>query len=59
LKRQQALQELRTTERRRAYFRDAFHRQELVFGPEVRAFFTRTTTPPPQSNQTCSSVDCC
>lgn len=59
MKHQQALQELRTAERRRAYFRDASHRQELVFGPEVRAFLTRTTTPPPQSNQTCSSVDCC
>jgi len=58
-KHQQALQELRTAERRRAYFRDASHRQELVFGPEVRAFFPRTPTPPPQSNQTCSSADCC
>ena len=55
VKHQQALQELRTAERRRAYFRDASHRQELVFGPEVRVFFTRTTTlPSPQSNQTCS-----
>lgn len=59
-KHQQAMQELRTAERRRAYFRDASHRQELVFGPEVRAFFPRTITlPPPQSNQTFSSVDCC
>jgi hypothetical protein len=39
LRHEQALQELRTAERRRAYFRDASHRQELVFGPEVRAFF--------------------
>ena len=44
-KHQQALQELRTAERRRAYFRDASHRQNLVFGPEVRAFFPRTTSP--------------
>jgi hypothetical protein len=33
---EQTLQELRTADRRRAYFRDASHRQELVFGPEVR-----------------------
>lgn len=58
-KHQQALQELRTAERRRAYFRDASHRQNLVFGPEVRAFFPRTTTPPPQSNPISSRVDCC
>lgn len=31
-----AIQELRTADRRRAYFRDASHRQELIFGPEVR-----------------------
>ncbi len=31
----QALQELRTADRRRAYFRDASHRRELIFGPEV------------------------
>ena len=35
-KHEQALQELRTADRRRAYFRDASHRQELTFGPEVR-----------------------
>jgi hypothetical protein len=39
LKHEQALQELRTAERRRAYFRDASHRQELVLGPDVRVFF--------------------
>jgi hypothetical protein len=33
---EQTLQELRTADRRRAYFRDASHRRELVFGPEVR-----------------------
>lgn len=33
---EQTLQELRTADRRRAYFRDAAHRRELVFGPEVR-----------------------
>ena len=38
MRHEQALQELRTAERRRAYFRDVSHRQELVFGPEVRAF---------------------
>ena len=38
-KNRQALQELRTAERRRAYFRDTHHRQEIVFGPEVRVFF--------------------
>jgi Protein of unknown function (DUF1769) len=36
VKREQALLELRTADRRRAYFRDASHRQELTFGPEVR-----------------------
>jgi hypothetical protein len=40
-KHEQALLELRTADRRRAYFRDASHRQELTFGPEVR-----TTYPP-------------
>lgn len=35
-KHEQALQELHTADRRRAYFRDAPHRQELTFGPEVR-----------------------
>jgi hypothetical protein len=35
-KHEQTLQELRTADRRRAYFRDAPHRQELTFGPEVR-----------------------
>jgi hypothetical protein len=38
MRHEQALQELRTAERRRAYFRDVSHRQELVFGPEVRVF---------------------
>jgi tellurite resistance protein len=38
MRHEQALQELHTAERRRAYFRDVSHRQELVFGPEVRAF---------------------
>jgi len=33
-KHEQALQELRTADRRRAYFRDASHRHELIFGPE-------------------------
>ena len=37
LKHEQALQELRTADRRRAYFREASHRQELTFRPEVRA----------------------
>jgi tellurite resistance protein len=46
-KHQQALQELRTAERRRAYFRDTSHRQELVFGPEVRAFFFFLSHAPP------------
>jgi hypothetical protein len=32
----EALQDLRTADRRRAYFRDASHRRELIFGPEVR-----------------------
>ena len=36
VKHEQTLQELRTAERRRAYFRDASHRQELIFGPDVR-----------------------
>ncbi|KAH9060618.1 hypothetical protein EDB87DRAFT_1683564 [Lactarius vividus] len=31
---EQALQELRTADRRRAYFRDASHRRDLIFGPE-------------------------
>ncbi|KAI9465756.1 DUF1769-domain-containing protein [Lactarius psammicola] len=31
---EQTLQELRTSDRRRAYFRDAPHRRELIFGPE-------------------------
>ncbi|KAH9073013.1 hypothetical protein EDB83DRAFT_2360377 [Lactarius deliciosus] len=31
---EQALQELPTADRRRAYFRDASHRRELTFGPE-------------------------
>ncbi|KAF8273476.1 hypothetical protein EI94DRAFT_1563982 [Lactarius quietus] len=31
---EQTLQELRTADRRRAYFRDESHRRELVFGPE-------------------------
>jgi hypothetical protein len=35
-KHEQTLLELRTADRRRAYFRDASHRQELTFGPEVR-----------------------
>lgn len=35
-KHEQAVQELRTADRRRAYFRDAPHRQELTFGAEVR-----------------------
>ena len=35
-KHEQTLQELRTADRRRAYFRDASHRRELTFGPEVR-----------------------
>lgn len=35
-KHEQTLQELRTADRRRAYFRDASHRQEVIFGPEVR-----------------------
>lgn len=34
-KHEQALQELRTADRRRAYFRDTSHRQKLTFGPEV------------------------
>lgn len=34
---EQTLQELRTADRRRACFRDASHRRELVFGPEVRS----------------------
>lgn len=33
---EQTIQELRTADRRRAYFRDASHRRKLVFGPEVR-----------------------
>ena len=33
---EQTLQELRTADRRRGYFRDALHRRELIFGPEVR-----------------------
>ena len=37
---EQTLQELRTADRRRTYFRDASHRRELVFGPEVRYFST-------------------
>jgi hypothetical protein len=40
-KHEQVVQELRTADRRRAYFRDASHRQELTFGPEVRT----TSTP--------------
>lgn len=38
-KHEQTLQELRTSDRRRAYFRDASHRRELTFGPEVRPLF--------------------
>ncbi|KAH9963492.1 hypothetical protein BGW80DRAFT_1563576 [Lactifluus volemus] len=30
----EALQDLRTADRRRAYFRDTSHRRELIFGPE-------------------------
>lgn len=41
-KHEQTLLELRTADRRRAYFRDASHRQELTFGPEVRTIY-----PPP------------
>ncbi|KAI0250671.1 hypothetical protein BJV78DRAFT_546765 [Lactifluus subvellereus] len=33
-KHEQTLQELHTADRRRAYFRDASHRRELIFGPE-------------------------
>ncbi len=40
---EQALQELRTADRRRAYFRDASHRRELTFGPEVRTTYPRFT----------------
>jgi hypothetical protein len=51
-KHEQALQELRTADRRRAYFRDASHRQEVIFGPEVRTHvpFTpcnKPSLPPP------------
>lgn len=38
-KHEQTLLELRTADRRRAYFRDASHRQELTFGPEVRTIY--------------------
>ena len=38
-KHEQEMQELRTADRRRAYFRDASHRQELTFGPEVRTTY--------------------
>lgn len=38
-KHEQALLELRTADRRRAYFRDASHRQELTFGPDVRTIY--------------------
>ncbi len=41
-KHEQALHELRTADRRRAYFRDAPHRQELTFGPEVRTIYPTT-----------------
>jgi hypothetical protein len=39
VKHEQALLELGTADRRRAYFRDASHRQELTFGPEVRTIY--------------------
>jgi len=45
-KHEQALQELRTADRRRAYFRDASHRQELIFGPEVRTYPLQNALPP-------------
>jgi hypothetical protein len=38
-KHEQALQELHTADHRRTYFRDAPHRQELTFGPEVRTIY--------------------
>ena len=41
---EQTLQELRTADRRRAYFRDASHRRELIFGPEVRYASPTTET---------------
>jgi hypothetical protein len=41
-KREQTLQELRGAERRRSYFRDASHRREHTFGPEVRTMATCT-----------------
>ena len=41
-KHEQAVQELRTADRRRTYFRDAPHRQELTFGPEVRTIYPTT-----------------
>jgi hypothetical protein len=46
-KHDQALQELRTADRRRAYFRDASHRQELTFGPEVRTSYPLHFAPHP------------
>lgn len=54
-KHEQALQELRTADRRRAYFRDAPHRQELTFGPEVRTIQSTPLSPsqpqPPKFQQ--------
>jgi hypothetical protein len=61
-KHEQALQELRTADRRRAYFRDASHRRELTFGPEVRTTpfpspsLSLTTQPPPQIFDKCGSL---
>ena len=49
---EQTLQELRTSDRRRAYFRDASHRRELIFGPEVRHL------PPPLFPYN-RDADCC
>ena len=56
-KHEQALLELRTADRRRAYFRDASHRQELTFGPEVRTIYppSISSLPPSQPNPTATA----
>jgi hypothetical protein len=63
-KHEQAIQELRTADRRRAYFRDASHRQELIFGPDVRTtnIYSSSKNPPvslrPPHPTQISIIDC-
>jgi hypothetical protein len=54
---EQAVQELRSADRRRAYFRDASHRQELTFGPKVCAHHITISGPTPPTQHITTSVD--